>query len=81
MGDLYFKWYNLMLVLRITIFYWVLRATEGETTLRILSPLFIIAGKLVKMSLQRKMTLWVTPQRRKKMFRVQKCTEALLHLF
>jgi hypothetical protein len=43
-----------------------------------MSPLFRIAGKVVKIFFQRKMTSCVTPLIRAEMFRVQKGTTALL---
>jgi hypothetical protein len=51
-----------MLVFCVTkIFYCVLCASERKTALLIMSPLYIIAGKLGKVSFQRKMTSLVIP--------------------
>jgi hypothetical protein len=46
-----------------------------------MNPVFIIAGKLGKVSFQRKMTSWDTPLFRPEMIRVQKGTKALLRIF
>jgi hypothetical protein len=62
------------------IFYCVLRASERKTTLLIMSPPFIITGKVAKVSFQRKMYSWVTTQFRPEKFHVQKCTKGLLSL-
>jgi hypothetical protein len=71
-----------MLVLCVTkIFYGVLCSGERKTALVIMSPLFIIAGKLGKVSFQRKMTSWVTPLSRPEKVWVQKGTKALLLFF
>jgi hypothetical protein len=71
-----------MLVSCVTkIFYCVLHASERKTALVIMSPLFIIAGKLGKVSFQRKMALWVTPLISPEKVRVQKGTKALLLFF
>jgi TctA family transporter len=71
-----------MLVLCITkIVYFVLRVSERKTALVIMTLLFIIAGKLGKVSFQRKMTSWITPLIRPDKFRVQKGTKALLLFF
>jgi hypothetical protein len=71
-----------MLVLCVTqIFYCVLCASERKTALVVMSPLFIIAGKLGKVSFQRKMTSWATPLIRPKNSSGEKGTKALLLFF
>jgi hypothetical protein len=63
------------------IFYCVLHASERKTALVIMSPLFIIQGRLGKVSFDRKMTSWVTQLIRPEKVQVQKGTKALLLFF